>query len=146
MTWLLTVILKYAKRVNYIVLYSGVDLKDATAKMQTKTCNRICLRKPWMALFVSRLLATSCRTFFVGHRLAAYNSGEYARVFGAAVHCSAKYLVVFGAALQSRLFWHPGMLSLDILVCLGHMAELGGPWMGCTARSNAFWLAHPVLP
>ena len=48
--------------------------------------------------------------------------------YGFAMYILGKYsmgLMVFGAAVWIRLLWPLGILNLDILACLGHMAALG---------------------
>ena len=52
--------------------------------------------------------------------LDTYVSGEYTRG-----------LVATGAVAYIRLFWPPGTLGLNILACLGHMANFGDSWQGC---------------
>ena len=37
----------------------------------------------------------------------------------------ARELVVLGAIVYSRLLGSPGILNLNILDCLGHIAEIG---------------------
>ena len=55
--------------------------------------------------------------------LATYASGKY-----------TKGLVVFSAAVCSRLFCPLRTLYLDILACICHMTEVGDLYIGCYAQ------------
>ena len=71
--------------------------------------------------------------FFLS-RLFLYDLGYSLQVIDLDIYVlgeNSREMVKTGATEPIRLLWHPKTLDLNILACLGYIAEFNNSWMGC---------------